>query len=311
LTVNANTTATDPADQTVCQGDIAAFSTTATGTDLHYAWTVDGSPFNGDSSSINVPTGSLTPGAHTIGLTVTGSCGTVTHSATLTVNAQTATTDPADQSVCQGTDATFSTTASGTGPFSYAWTVDGVPFGGNTPSITVPTGSLATGAHSVVVTTTGTCGSAVQSATLTVNASTPVITLSSSTATMWPPNHQYQTFNLTDFVSGASSSCDTSVDINDVVIQSVSSDEPEDNPFGADGNTLNDIVIAPDCKSVQLRSERDGNLNGRVYTIIFKVTDSFGNTATATVKISVPKNNNSTAVDNGAGAGYTVNSSCP
>ena len=91
----------------------------------------------------------------------------------------------------------------------------------------------------------------------------------------------------------------------------MSSDEPEDNPSGGDGTTLNDIVIAPDCKSVQLRSERDGNLDGRVYTITFKVTDSFGNTATATVKISVPTNLNTPAVDSGAAAGYTVNGSCP
>jgi hypothetical protein len=127
---------------------------------------------------------------------------------------------------------------------------------------------------------------------------------------MWPPNHTYQTFNLTDFVASASSSCDASVDINDVVIQKVSSDEPE-NSAGADGNTLNDIVIAPDCKSVQLRRERDGGLNGRVYTITFKVTDSFGNSSTATVKVYVPINNNGTAVDDGAAAGYTVNSLCP
>jgi|GEM_PF-1834427 len=312
LTVQENTTATDPADQTVCQGDIASFSTTATGTDLHYAWTVDGSPFNGDSPSINVPTGSLAPGAHTIGLTVTGSCGTVTHTATLTVNAQTATTDPADQTVCQGLDAHFSTTASGTGPFSYAWTLDGVPFNGNNPSITVPTGSLAIGNHTVTVTTSGSCGTATQTAILTVTNSTPVINLSSTSATMWPPNHQYQTFRVSDFVSSATGGCDSSQNLTgSVVIQTVSSDEPEENPSGGDGNTLNDIVIAPDCKTVQLRAERDGNLNGRVYTITFKVTDSFGNTATATVKVSVPKNNNVPAGDNGAAAGYTVNSLCP
>jgi hypothetical protein len=160
------------------------------------------------------------------------------------------------------------------------------------------------------VTTTGACGSAVQSATLTVGGN-PVITLSSSSATMWPPNHQYQTFNVTNFVSGASSSCDPSVDINDVVIQKVSSDELEENPDGADGNTVNDIVIAPNCKSVQLRRERDGELNGRVYTITFKVTDSFGNSTTVTVKVSVPLSNSSPAVDNGPAAGYTVNSACP
>jgi hypothetical protein len=129
---------------------------------------------------------------------------------------------------------------------------------------------------------------------------------------MWPPNHQYQTFTVAQFVASATGGCDSSQNLtSSVVIQSVSSDEPEDNPSGGDGTTLNDIVIAPDCKSVQLRAERDGNLNGRVYTITFKVTDAFGNTATATVKISVPKNNNGTAVDNGAAAGYTVNSSCP
>ena len=312
LTVNANTTATDPTDQTVCQGATATFSTTATGTDVHYAWTLDGSPFNGDSPSINVPTGSLSAGAHTVGLTVTGSCGTVNQSANLTVNAPTATTDPADQTVCQGTDAHFSTTASGTGPFHYAWTLDGSPFNGDSSSITVPTGSLSGGAHTVTVTTSGTCGTATQTAILTVNNGTPVINLSQTSATMWPPNHQYQTFNVSDFVSSAKAGCDSSQDItNSVVIQSVSSDEPEDNPSGGDGNTLNDIVINPNCKSVQLRRERDGNLNGRVYTITFKVTDSFGSSTTATVKVYVPINHNGTAVDNGAAAGYTVNSLCP
>ena len=312
LTVNANTTATDPADQEVCQGATASFSTTATGADLHYAWTLDGSPFNGDSPSINVPTGSLSAGAHTVGLSVTGSCGTVTQSATLTVNASTATTDPADQTVCQGTDAHFSTTASGTGPFHYAWTLDGSPFNGDSSSITVPTGSLSVGNHTVTVTTSGTCGTATQTAVLTVTNGTPVINLSTTSVTMWPPNHQYQTFNVSDFVSSATAGCDSSQNVtNNVVIQKVTSDEPEDNASGGDGNTLNDIVIAANCKSVQLRRERDGNLNGRVYTITFKVTDAFGNTATATVKVNVPINNNGTAVDNGAAAGYTVNSLCP
>jgi hypothetical protein len=306
----AGTTTTDPADQTVCQGDTANFSTTASGSGpFSYAWKLDGLPFNGNSDSISVPTGSLSVGPHTVEVTVTGSCGTAVQSATLTVQAPTATTDPADQSVCKGTDAHFSTTASGTGPFHYAWTLDGVPFNGDNPSITVPTGSLSTGNHTVAVTTTGACGSASQSATLTVGGA-PVITLSKTTDQMWPPNHQYHTFNVTDFVASASSTCDAGVDVNDVVIQKVSSDEPE-NSAGADGNTINDIVIAPDCKSVQLRAERDGSLNGRVYTITFKVTDSNGNSTTVTVTVTVPINNNGTAVDNGPAAGYTVNSLCP
>jgi phosphoribosylpyrophosphate synthetase len=127
---------------------------------------------------------------------------------------------------------------------------------------------------------------------------------------MWPPNHDYHTFNVTDFVASASG-CDGDL-TSSVVIASVSSDEPEDNLLGADGATLNDIVIAPDCKSVQLRSERDGDLNGRVYTITFKVRDSQGNTTTATAMVTVTVNQSGpAAVDDGPGAGYTVISACP
>jgi hypothetical protein len=87
------------------------------------------------------------------------------------VQATTATTALANQTVCQGTSATFSTTASGTGPFSYAWTLDGGAVSGATTtstSVTIATSAL-TGAHTVQVVVTGACGSATRSATLTVN----------------------------------------------------------------------------------------------------------------------------------------------
>jgi len=323
MTIDTNAT-TDPADQVVCEGQTATFTTTASGPGtITFVWKKGATVLNngdlggrvtitsGSNTSTLTITGTVPSDADTYTVEATGQCGTASQSATLIVNATTQTTDPADQTVCQGTDAHFSTVASGTGPFSYAWTLDGNPVGGNSPNVTIPTGSLSPGSHTVTVTTTGTCGSATQSAILTVNNGTPVITLSSTSATMWPPNHQYQTFNITDFVASASSSCDASVDINDVVIQKVTSDEPEDSATGGDGTTLNDIVIAANCKSVQLRRERDGGLNGRVYTITFKVTDSFGNSTTATVKVNVPVTNGGTAVDNGAAAGYTVNSLCP
>jgi hypothetical protein len=323
ITVSANDT-TDPGDQTVCEGQTATFTTSASGSGpFTFVWKKGATVLNnGDlGGRVTITNGSNTStlsisatvasDADTYTVEATGNCNTASQSATLTVNATTHTTDPIDQSVCQGTDAHFSTTASGTGPFHYAWTVDGSPFNGDSSSITVPTGSLSPGNHTVTVTTTGACGSEQQTATLTVTTGTPVINLSSNSATMWPPNHQYHTFNVSDFVSSATAGCDNHDATSSVVIQKVSSDEPEENPAGADGNTLNDIVIAANCKSVQLRSERDGNLNGRVYTITFKVTDSFGNSTTATVKVNVPVNNGGTAVDNGAAAGYTVNSLCP
>ena len=109
-------------------------------------------------------------------------------------------------------------------------------------------------------------------------------------------------------MTSASDLCDPAVTINSVVIAKVTSDEADNS--GGDGNTTHDIVIAADCKSAQLRSERMGSGNGRVYTITFKVTDASGNVATATAKVTVPHSQNgAAAVDDGPL--YTVLSACP
>jgi hypothetical protein len=137
----------------------------------------------------------------------------------------------------------------------------------------------------------------------------PVINVANALISVWPPNHQYQNFTMADFGVTASSGCDGDL-TNSVVIVSVTSDELDDNPGGADGTTVNDIVIAGDCKSVQLRAERDGDLDGRVYTITFAVKDSAGNTTTATARVVVPLNESGgAAVDSGPHS--TVNGNCP
>ena len=133
----------------------------------------------------------------------------------------------------------------------------------------------------------GTTGTATRTV-IVVDNGLPVINLNGQSYTLWPPNHNYHTFNINQFVVSASDGCDGTIDINDVVIFKVTSDETENG--GGDGNTNNDIVIAANCKSVQeLRSERNGGGNGRVYTIHFRVTDSNGNVATATAKVKVPE----------------------
>ena len=161
------------------------------------------------------------------------------------------------------------------------------------------------------ITYTATDGYNTSTATRTVivvDSGLPTITLNNQAHEMWPPNHKYETFNLTDFVVSASDGCDTSININNVVISKVTSDETENG--NGDGNTLNDIVIAANCKSVQLRSERDGGGDGRVYTITFRVKDATGNVATATAKVTVPKSQGSgAAID--SGVHYTVNGTCP
>jgi hypothetical protein len=142
----------------------------------------------------------------------------------------------------------------------------------------------------------------------TPDSSAPTITLIPNVnITLWPPNHQYETVAVTDFVASASDDCDGTVNLNSVYIQKITSDEVENG--NSDGNTFNDIVIAAGCKTAQLRSERDGSADGRVYTITFKVVDSAGNFTTATATVTVRESPNNPAVD--SGPHYTVNSSCP
>jgi hypothetical protein len=150
------------------------------------------------------------------------------------------------------------------------------------------------------------------SATGTINntpdSSAPTITLIPNVnMTLWPPNHQYESIAVTDFVASASDNCDPSVNVNSVYILQITSDEVENG--NGDGNTLNDIVIGATCKTAQLRAERDGSGDGRVYSITFKVKDSAGNFATATTTVTVRKSPNKPAVD--SGTHYTVNSICP
>lgn len=143
--------------------------------------------------------------------------------------------------------------------------------------------------------------------TITVKDVTPpTITLTTNTIILGPPNHSYQTLTVANLVASASDSCDAGVNISHVVISKATSDEVENG--GGDGNTLNDIVIAPDCKSLQLRRERDGSADGRVYTITLQVKDSSGNVATALRKVFVPAGS-SPAVD--SGVHYTVNGCNP
>ena len=167
-----------------------------------------------------------------------------------------------------------------------------------------PSGSFF-GVGETTVTCTSSVGPTCSFKVKVNDAQAPVITVAS--ITLWPPNHSYHSFNVSDLVTSVADNCDGSISVSNVQITSVSSDEP-DNSI-ADGNTTNDIVIANDCKSLQVRSERRGDSNGRVYTVHLRVTDSKGNVATATMKIRVPQSQNgSTAVDDGPD--HTVLSLC-
>ena len=185
----------------------------------------------------------------------------------------------------------------------------------NCPGVTVtrtgvPAGNFfPVGNTTVTYTATDRSGNtaSAQQVVTVVDNTVPIITTTGLTPSLWPANHAYITFNVTNFVTGVSDNCG-GIGIGNVVIQKVTSDETENG--GGDGNTSNDIIIAANCKSVQVRAERRNSADGRVYTITFKVTDTHGNVGTKTATIEVPKNLGVPVVNSGA-AGYTVTGTCP
>jgi hypothetical protein len=124
---------------------------------------------------------------------------------------------------------------------------------------------------------------------------------------LWPPNHKYRTFYLSDCIQGISDDTDGQMDINKVgTILSIYSDELEDSTGKGDGNFLNDIIILG-TSSFMVRAEREGTNNGRIYGVTFEAKDSSGNSTIATFYLGVPHDQSGTPpVDDGPASGYTV-----
>jgi hypothetical protein len=135
---------------------------------------------------------------------------------------------------------------------------------------------------------------------------------------LWPPNHKMVRFSLADCApaagcdgggdgsgSGSGSGSDVIIERTisaaaapaDAHITSITADEAVEVNAGGDGNTaVNDIAIV-DGVSFDLRSERQGGADGRVYTVNF--VDPAG--VTGSCQFVVPHNQGPTsgAVDSG------------
>lgn len=135
----------------------------------------------------------------------------------------------------------------------------------------------------------------------------PVVTLKPALS-LFPPNHKYVSVNISQMVHSAVDDHDGSL-LRSVVIEKVTSDEPENAPGNADGSTADDIVISRDSRSVQLRNERDETKNGRVYMVTLRLEDSSGNIVRAVYKVSIPISQIGQPAIEDAVA-YTVSSNC-
>lgn len=180
LTVAAAATAptisTQPAGVSISAGSSATFSVTAAGTGpLSYQWRKNGTAIAGATSASHTIAAATTADAGTFSVVVNNSVGSVTSvGAVLSVSAPVAapaiTQQPASVTVTSGQPASFSVTATGTGPLSYQWRKDGTAITGATGAAysVASAASTSAGTYSVVVrNSVGSVTSA--NATLTVN----------------------------------------------------------------------------------------------------------------------------------------------
>ena len=102
---------------------------------------------------------------------------------------------------------------------------------------------------------------------------------------IWPPNHKMVHVSI---LGVTEPDCDPLT----VSITRITQDEPTEG--AGDGNTCPD-AIGLGTFATQLRAERNGGGNGRVYTIYFKATDGKGGESYSSVRVIVPKSSHQNA----------------
>ncbi len=172
---------TAPTAASVCSGNNASFTVATSSAGVTYQWQVStGGPFTNIAGATSATYSFLAAQAddgNQYQVVISTPCGSTTSTpVALTVNtAANITNQPATQTLCEGLDATFTVTATGTG-LSYQWqSSTGGPFtditGATAATLTIPaiTPGLDGTQYQVVVSGTGTCAAPNTSNTVTLN----------------------------------------------------------------------------------------------------------------------------------------------
>jgi RHS repeat-associated protein len=165
----------------VSEGNQATFTVTATGTaPLSYQWQKNGVNISLATSAIYTTSATNSgDNGSTFDVVVSNTIGSVTsNTVTLTVSSgPSIATQPSNQTVSEGNQATFTVTATGAAPLSYQWQKNGVNISlATSASYTTPPTTNADNGSIFDVVVTNTIGSVTSSAvTLTVNPSGPTI----------------------------------------------------------------------------------------------------------------------------------------
>ena len=111
-----------------------------------------------------------------------------------------------------------------------------------------------------------------------------------SEAKLLPPNHKMMSITITKVT-------DPDGDPIRIKITGIKQDEPTSGQGEGDKSPDGTGV---GTSTAQVRAERDGNGDGRVYHVLFRASDGKGGKCFGEVLVSVPKNQNAEAIDQGA-----------
>ena len=113
---------------------------------------------------------------------------------------------------------------------------------------------------------------------------------------LWPPNHKLHTYSLAD-CAGITMCPNGQSGALDGTVTKITVDEAIDVGKGGDGHTTNYDARIIDATHFELRSERQGGADGRVYTVYY--TDAAGNDGSCQFLVPHNKGPFEGAVDSG------------
>ncbi|MEY2410168.1 MAG: large repetitive protein, partial [Verrucomicrobiota bacterium] len=173
LDVLTNLFIAGPTNQNVCPGSGISLCVTPSGRGpFTYAWRKGGDLLTGQTNAcLNIASAAAADaGQYCVEVASLNSCNRATNCALVIVLTNLTASPMSNVVVCAGNSFTLSTTATGTGPFTYLWTHDGTALpnvSGN--SLTIGSAQLADGGQ-YCVKVTGACGSATQCSMVSLSA---------------------------------------------------------------------------------------------------------------------------------------------
>lgn len=111
-----------------------------------------------------------------------------------------------------------------------------------------------------------------------IDKTAPLLTVQLDQTVIGPPNHKMVAIHVTPHASDAGSG------VASVILTSISSNELD----SGQGDIQADL--GTEATTFNLRAERSGSGSGRIYTIMYTITDNAGSSSTAVSTVSVPHN---------------------